>query len=159
MVLSLQHGANVWTTNRDENHLPLHAALERGHVQICKVILQSMEINVETSAMKNDERKINLKEMTFSLLQKAICNSVPIEKRPDGVDHADCLDSLLNSRATSGTKTIPEATSVLELVKNCQDFEIRRLIEEEQKLRFNVKSPGKLSTAVYLIWKTFVAPM
>lgn len=127
----LKNGADPWKKNPSDGKLPLHLALENGNVPICQALYRAMGKSLEETP-----NQINLEKMNSSLLQKVICNVVPVEKRSKDVDHADCLDLLLHNETGSVLQVNTESPSILEFVENLPDCEEKRAIEIKADLRF-----------------------
>lgn len=134
--------SNPWIKNSLDGKLVLHAALERGNIEICQTVLEKLKSRNSIQ----DPKGLSLMNMSFSLLQKALCNNIPIQKRNEKVNHVDCLQNLLEEdteiTTVLGNSNYSCVSSVIDLTKDLHDCEGRRLIEQKIQICFGFKTSG-----------------
>ena len=115
---------NPWIPYINSNKIALHDSLEKGHYLSVALLIERL---VRTPQLPYSDG-INL---SFSLLQKVICNSTTTRKWSQEVDHNQSLKLLLKSPLINDVnqrKSYHDPTTVLDLAKFCGNEEAVRLL-------------------------------
>ena len=152
LSIGLGRGLNPWCKNDEDGKLPLHAAVERGDHVMCVILMEAMKNSMQ-------QGQNSLKEQSFELLQKAISNQIPIERRGKSINHNLCLEILLNDDTVCGElkdeNNVDKKEDLMDYVSRDQNGEPKRILEEKMNLRFLGTNDGNKNisdTIIYIIY-------
>ena len=168
--LLLQFGLNPWLENIENDNIPLHAALVRGHIGMVNLLLDYMA--------SSRTGTIDLSTKTFTLMQAVLCNaptdealseyaresSAPVKATPGPANHTECLRALLSNdiKLNLYQKNVKNDCSVQQLFSWLSNTAMGNIIHEKD-IWEPTETPhanGELNLKLNTFWKlnrTFVS--